>query len=164
VLGVSVSLSAAEAHWRSFLSSLKNRGLHGVILITSDDHEGLKAALKSVFNGVSWNRCHVHLQRNTTAYVPKVHMRSAVARDISNILSAPNREEAKRLLNLTVEKYRSKAPRLAAWMEENIPEGFAVYMLPDAMQKRLRTTNMIERLNREIKRRTRVASLSIFRI
>ncbi len=159
VLGVSVSLSEAEAHWRSFLSSLKNRGLHGVILITSDDHEGLKSALKSVFNGVSWNRCHVHLQRNATAYVPKVYMRSAVARDISNILSAPNREEARRLLNLTVERYRPTAPRLAAWMEENIPEGFTVFMLPYPLQKRLRTTNMLERLNREIKRRTRVASL-----
>jgi transposase-like protein len=159
VLGVSVSLSEAEAHWRRFLSSLKERGLHGVIMITSDDHQGLKAALKSVFNGVSWNRCHVHLQRNATAYVPKVAMRNAVARDIANILSAPDRDEAKRLLNLAVEKYRSKAPRLSSWMEDNIPEGFTVFTLPYAMRRRLRTTNMIERLNREIKRRTRVASL-----
>jgi len=154
VLGVSVSLSEAEAHWRTFLSSLKERGLHGVTMITSDDHQGLKAA---VFNGVSWNRCHVHLQRNASAYVPKVAMRSAG--DIANILSAPGRDEAKRLLDLAVEKYSSKAPRLSSWMEENIPEGFTVFMLPYAMRRRLRTTNMIERLNREIKRRTRVASL-----
>jgi len=159
VLGVSVSLSEAEAHWRSFLSSLKERGLHGVILITSDDHQGLTAALKSVFNGVRWNRCHVHLQRNATAYVPKVAMRSAVARDIADILSAPNRDEAQRLLDLAVDKYRSKAPRLSSWMEENLPEGFTVFVLPYAMRQRLRTTNMLERLNREIKRRTRVASL-----
>jgi putative transposase len=159
VLGVSVSLSEAEAHWREFLSSLKGRGLHGVIMITSDDHQGLKAALKSVFNGVSWNRCHVHLQRNASAYVPKVAMRGAAARDIANILSAPNKDEARRLLDLAVEKYRSKAPRLSSWMEENIPEGFTVFMLPYAMRRRLRTTNMLERLNREIKRRTRVASL-----
>jgi len=159
VLGVSVSLSEAEAHWRTFLSSLKDRGLHGVIMITSDDHQGLKAALKSVFNGVSWNRCHVHLQRNAAAYVPKVAMRGAVARDIANILSAPNRDEARRLLDLAVENYRSKAPRLSSWMEENIPEGFTVFMLPYAMRPRLRTTNMLERLNREIKRRTQVASL-----
>jgi len=159
VLGLSVSLSEAEVHWRTFLSSLKDRGLHGVIMITSDDHLGLKAALKSVFNGVSWNRCHVHLQQNASAYVPKVAMRSSAARDISNILSAPNRDEAKRLLDLAVEKYRSKAPRLASWMEENIPQGFTVFMLPYDMRRRLRTTNMIERLNWEIKRRTRVASL-----
>jgi len=86
-------------------------------------------------------------------------MRSPVARDIANILTAPNRDEAKRLLDLAVEKYRSKAPKLSAWMEDNIPEGFTVYMVPYAMRRRLRTTNMIERLNREIKRRTRVASL-----
>ena len=159
VLGVSVSLSEAEAHWRAFLSSLKDRGLHGVIMITSDDHQGLKAALKSVFNGVSWNRCHVHLQRNAAAYVPKVAMRSAVARDIANILSAPSRDEARRLLDLAVESYRSKAPRLSSWMEENVPEGFTVFMLPYGMRPRLRTTNMLERLNREIKRRTQVASL-----
>jgi transposase-like protein len=159
VLGASVSLSEAEVHWRDFLASLKDRGLHGVIMITSDDHEGLKAALKSVFNGVSWNRCHVHLQRNAAAYVPKVAMRNGVARDIADILSAPSRDEASRLLNLSIEKYRSTAPRLSAWMETNIPEGFTVFMLPYAMRRRLRTTNMLERLNREIKRRTRVASL-----
>ncbi len=159
VLGVSVSLSEAEAHWRTFLSSLKDRGLHGVVMITSDDHQGLKAALKSVFNGVSWNRCHVHLQRNATAYVPKVALRSTVASDIADILSAPNRNEARRLLDLAVEKYCSKAPRLSTWMEENIPEGLTVFMLPHAMRQRLRTTNMIERLNREIKRRTRVATM-----
>jgi transposase-like protein len=159
VLGVSVSLSEAEVHWRSFLSSLKERGLHGVIMITSDDHQGLKAAVKSVFTGVRWNRCHVHLQRNATAYVPKVAMRSAVARDIADILSAPNCDEARRLLDLAVAKYQSKAPRLSSWMQENIPEGFTVFVLPYAMRQRLRTTNMLERLNREIKRRTRVASL-----
>ena len=76
------------------------RASNGVIMITSDDHPGLKAALKSVFNGVSWNRCHVHLQRNASAYVPKIAMRSAVARDIASILSAPNRDEARRLLDL----------------------------------------------------------------
>jgi transposase-like protein len=159
VLGVSVSLSEAETHWRQFLSSLKSRGLHGVIMITSDDHPGIKAALKSTFNGVSWNRCHVHLRRNATAYVPKVDMRSAVARDISSIFCAPNRDEAQRLLDLAVEKYRAKAPRLSSWMEDNISEGFTVFMLHDSLRKRLRTTNILERLNREIKRRTRVASL-----
>jgi len=86
----------------------------------------------------TWNRCHVHLQRNATAYVPKVAMLSAAARDIANILSAPNRDEAKRLLDLAVEKYRSNAPRLSAWMEENIPEAFTVFMLPYAMRRRLR--------------------------
>ena len=104
---------------------------------------------------MSWNRCHVHLQRNAIAYVPKVDMRSTVARDIGSILTAPNVDEAQRLLDMDVEKYRSKAPKLSSWMENNIPQGFTVFMLPYAMRRRLRTTNMLERLNREIKRRTR---------
>ena len=159
ILGVSVSLSEAEPHWRQFLEQLKERGLHGVKMITTDDHKGIKAALKATFTGVPWNRCHVHLQRNAFAYIPKVDMREAVAQDIRTILTAPDMTEAQRLLEITVEKYSTKASRLAAWMEDNLPEGFAVFSLPIAHRRRLRSTNMVERLNREIKRRTRVATL-----
>jgi putative transposase len=159
LLGVSCSLSEAEVHWRTFLSSIKQRGLHGVKLITSDDHEGLKAALKATFNGVAWNRCHFHLQRNAIAYVPKAHLRAAVAEDIRSILTAPDREQAERLLEQVVEKYRPSASRLAAWMQTALPEGFTVFMLPQRQRQRLRTTNMLERVNKEVKRRTRVATL-----
>lgn len=159
VLGVSVSLSEAEPHWRRFLQQLKERGLHGVKMITSDDHEGIRAALKATFTGVPWNRCHVHLQRNAFAYIPRVEMKEDVARDIRTILTAPNLEEAERLLEITVKKYSTKASRLAVWMEDNLPEGFTVFSLPPAHRRRLRSTNMLERLNREIKRRTRVATL-----
>lgn len=159
ILGVSVSLSEAEPHWRQFLEQLKERGLHGVKMITTDDHKGIKAALKATFTGVPWNRCHVHLQRNAFAYIPKVDMREAVAQDIRTILTAPDVTEAQRLLEITVEKYSTKASRLAAWMEDSLPEGFAVFSLPVAHRRRLRSTNMVERLNREIKRRTRVATL-----
>ena len=159
VLGVNVSLSEAEVHWRQFLSSLKRRGLHGVKMITSDDHQGIKAALKSTFNGVPWNRCHVHIQRNANQYVPKMHMRSAVAQDIRTIFNAPDQEEAERLLEKTVTKYKKSASRLAAWMEENLPEGFTVFGLPAHQRRRLRSTNMLERINKEIKRRTKVATL-----
>jgi transposase-like protein len=159
LLGVSCSLSEAEVHWRSFLSSLKQRGLHGVEMITSDDHEGLKSALRATFNGVAWNRCHFHLQRNAGAYVPKTKMRAQVAEDIRCILTAPSRDEAERLLELTVDKYSKKASRLASWMQSALPEGFTVFLLPQQHRKRLRTTNMLERVNKEVKRRTRVATL-----
>lgn len=159
ILGVSVSLSEAEVHWRDFLSSLKKRGLHGLKMITTDDHEGIKAALKSTFNGVPRQRCHVHLQRNASAYVPKREMREEVARDIRSIFNAPDRLEAERLLGKAVDKYSEKAAKLSAWMEENLTEGFTVFTLPYHQRRRLRTTNMVERLNREIKRRTKVASL-----
>ncbi len=159
VLGVSVSLSEAEVHWREFLRSLKARGLHGLELITSDDHEGLKAALRGVFSGVPWQRCQVHLQRNATAYVPKVAMRGEVAQSIREIFTAPNREEAQRLLDKAVDKYQSRASKLAAWMTENLPEGFTTFALPVKLRRRLRSTNMMEWVNKEIRRRTRVAGL-----
>jgi len=160
VLGVKVSISEAEVYWREFLSSLKQRGIYGCKLITSDDHEGLKAARKATFNGIPWQRCQVHLQRNVAAYVPKKDMQAQVAQDIRNVFNAPDRSEAERLLAKSVEKYQEKAPKLAKWMEENIPEGLTVFILAQEQQRRrLRTTNMLERLNREIKRRTRVAGL-----
>ncbi len=159
VLGTSVSLSEAEVHWRSFLLDLKKRGLHGVKMITSDDHPGLKAALDAVFTCVPLQRCQVHMQRNATAHVPKSALRKEVARDIRNIFNAPDKEEAERLLDINVKKYEKKAPALSSWMETNIPEGLTVFILPEPHRKKLRSTNMVERLNREIKRRTRVASI-----
>ncbi len=159
VLGVSVSLSEAEVHWREFLASLVARGLHGVEMITSDAHEGLKAARQAVFPGIPWQRCQFHLQQNAAAYVPQVEMRGEVAADLRGVYHAPDRHEADRLLKLAVEKYRPRAPRLADWMEKNVPEGLTVFTRPAAHRRRLRTTNMLERLNREILRRTRVATL-----
>lgn len=159
VLGVSVSLSEAEVHWREFLASLVERGLHGVELITSDAHEGLKAARQAVFPGVPWQRCQFHLQQNAAAYVPKVEMRIAVAADLRGVFNAPDQAEAERLLKLMLDKYRPIAPRLAEWLEENVPEGLTVFTRPAAHRRRLRTTNLIERLNKEIHRRTRVATL-----
>lgn len=159
VLGVSVSLSEAEVHWRAFLQSLIDRGLHGVELIGSDAHEGLAAARKACFNGVPWQRCQCHLQRNASQHVPKIAMRAEVAGDLRAVFNAPNRSEADRQLGLAVKKHRAKAPRLVAWMEENIPQGLTVFALPTAHRRKLRTTNLLERLNKEIKRRTRVATL-----
>jgi transposase-like protein len=159
VLGVSAKLSEAEVHWRDFLQSLVERGLHGVELITSDAHEGLKAARRGVFPGVPWQRCQFHLQQNAVAYVPKVDMRSQVAADLRGVFNAPDAGQAERLLKLAVDKYRDSAPKLAEWMERSVPEGLTVFTRPSAHRRRLRTSNMLERLNQEILRRTRVATL-----
>ena len=159
VLGVSVSLSEGEVHWREFLRGLKERVLHGMKMITSDDHQGLKAALRGTFSGVPWQRCQVHLQRNAAGYVPKVAMRGQVARTIREIFTAPDREDAQRLLDKAVTKYEKSASKLAAWMAENLPEGFTAFSLPANLRRRLRSTNMVEWVNKEIKRRTRVAGL-----
>jgi len=159
ILGCSVSLSEAEVHWRTFLAQLKDRGLCGVELIVSDAHEGLKAARKAVFPSVPWQRCQFHLQQNAGQYVPTMAMRAPVAADIRSIFNAPDRNEAELLLEKFLTRYETTAPKLTAWAEEAIPEGFAVFALPTSHRRRLRTTNLLERVNQEIKRRTRVARL-----
>jgi len=159
ILGVSVSLSEAETHWRGFLKSLKKRGLSGVKFVASDDHDGLKAALNAEFAGVIWQRCQCHLQRNAAKYVPKVSMRTEVADDLRDVFNARNLNDAEQRLQKCIEKYSKSAPKLAQWIEENIPEGLAVFALPGKHRRRMRTTNMLERLHEEIKRRTRVARL-----
>jgi len=159
ILGVSVSLSEAEVHWRKFLKSLLDRGIHGVRLITSDAHSGLKAARQSLFNGVRWQRCQFHLQQNAQAYVPKKTMQKQVHDDIADVFAGPNGELAQERLKYYVEKYAVSAPQLSEWMEENLPEGLTVFQLPVKHRKRMRTSNSLERLHEEINRRTRVARL-----
>lgn len=159
VLGCSVSLSEAEVHWRAFLAGLKDRGLHGIQLIVSDAHEGLRAARKAVFPSVPWQRCHFHLQQNAGQYVSSQAMRGEVAADIRSIFNAPDLDEANHLLQKLIKKYDKKAPKLATWAEENLPEGFTVFSLAPSHRRRMRTTNLVERLNEEIRRRTRVARL-----
>ena len=159
VLGCSVQLSEAEPHWRKFLESLQKRGMHGVKLIVSDDHAGLRAARQAVMAGVPWQRCQFHTIRNAMAHVPKVAMRSDVARDLRRVFDADEPAEAERRLKEIVARYQKTAPQLAVWLEEAAPEAITVLMIPLAHRRRLRTTNGLERLNKEIKRRTRVATL-----
>jgi len=159
ILGLSVALSEAEVHWRSFLQSLQTRGLQGLQIIVSDDHAGLAAARRAVFPAVPWQRCQFHLQQNAQAYVPRLDMRAKVAADIRSIFLSQDRPSAERRLAEVVADYSKSAPKLAAWMEHNLPEGFTVFSFPTAHQRRLRTSNAIERVNQELKRRTRVASI-----
>lgn len=159
ILGCSAALSEAEVHWRSFLQSLLERGMHSVKLVVSDDHAGLGAARQATLAGVPWQRCQFHLMQNAMAYVPKVAMRSEVAQGMRRVFAADDRAEADHRLAELVEKYRHTAPRLADWLEQNVPEALTVFAFPAAHRKRLRTTNGQERLNKEIKRRTRVATL-----
>jgi transposase-like protein len=159
ILGASVSLSEAEVHWREFLAGLQGRGLHGVRLITSDDHSGLRAALQSRFSGVAWQRCQFHLAKNLLDHLPPNVPQEEASADLRAVFNAPNRGEADRLLGLMVSKYAPTAKKLAGWLEHNVPEGLTVFAFPAEHRRRLRTNNSLERLNREIKRRTRVASI-----
>jgi transposase-like protein len=159
VLGVSVSLSEAEVHWREFFKSLLARGLHGLTLITSDAHAGLKEARQACFSGVPWQRCQFHLMHNCLAHIPRQEMKREVMDDLHGVLDAADQAAATEQLQRVVRKYEKSAPKLSAWLEENVPESLTVFRLPAGHRQRLRTTNMLERLNRELKRRTRVATL-----
>jgi len=159
VLGVSVSDSEAEVHWREFFKGLLARGLCGVRHIVSDAHEGLKAARKACFSGVPWQRCQFHLMKNGLGYIPSEAMQDEVVADLRDIFDAPDRAEADRRLQRAVEKYAESASKLADWMEANVPESLTVFCLPAKHRVRMRTSNMLERLNRELKRRTRVVSI-----
>lgn len=158
-LGVSAAISEAEPHWRSFINSLKARGIGIPDLVTSDAHEGLKAALRATLNSTPWQRCQFHLQQNAQAYVPQLAMRAAVAADIRSIFNSQDLAHAETRLSELVEKYKKCAPALSQWMESNILEGLTVMSFEETQRRRLRTSNMCENLNRQIKRRTRVAGL-----
>jgi len=161
VLGVSVSLSEAEIHWREFLAGLQARGRHGVKLVVSDAHGGLKPSLDARLTGVPWHRCQFHLMKNALSYLPKPSLKPQVVASLRAVFDAPDRPEAERQLEIAVKKYRTTAPGLTDWLEANVPQGLTIFALPVSHRRRLRTSNMLERLNEEIKRRTRVAGLFV---
>jgi transposase-like protein len=159
ILGTSVALSEAEVHWRDFLASLQARGLTGVRYVVSDDHSGIKQALRARLTGVPWQRCQFHLAQNALHYAPTLDTRRSLADALRRIFNAADRRDAQERLDRLVESHRKSAPKLATWLEQNIPEGLTVFALPEPHRRRMRTSNGLERLNKEIKRRTRVATL-----
>jgi len=159
VIGVSCALSEAEVHWRNFLNGLKERGIGIPDCATSDAHVGLRAALRSTLNSSPWQSCQFHLQQNAQAYVPTKDLKQKIADDIRRIFNSEDRAHAEAKLAEFVKTYEKSAPKLATWAEENIPEGLTAFSFPEAGRLRLRTSNMCETLNSQIKRRTRVVGL-----
>ena len=156
ILGLSVSLSEAEVHWRHFFEELQKRGMRGLELIISDDHSGLGAARKAVFPSVPWQRCTFHMAQNAQAYAPKQEMKEEIGQVLRDIFNCPNLKLALECKRMAIEKYGKAAPRFAEWLENNIEEGLSFFNFPQEHRKKIRTSNAMERLNQEIKRRTRV--------
>lgn len=159
ILGASASLSEAEVHWREFFKHLQSRGMRGLQLIISDDHVGMKSARKAVFPSVPWQRCQFHLAQNAQSYAPKKSMKLEIAETMREIFNSPTLEMALEMKRRAIEKYQQRAPEFANWLEENIDEGLTIFQFPKEHWKRIRTSNGMERVNKEIKRRTRVAVL-----
>ncbi len=155
VLGVSVALSEAEVHWRAFLESLQARGMRGVEYVVSDDHAGLRAARRAVLGGATWQRCQFHLARNAVHHAPNLAIRNRIGAELRDVWNAGSLAKAETALAELVADYRDTAPALAAWLEEAVPEGLAVFSQPSPHRRRLRTSNPMERaVQQELKRRT----------
>ena len=155
VLGVSCDPSEAEIHWRAFLDNLIDRGMRGVRFVVSDDHAGLKAARRAVLPGAVWQRCQFHLAQNAIHHAPNAAIRKRIGAELRRIWNASSLHTAQEELDRLVAAYRGTADRLADWLEHNVPEGLAIFTLPEPHWRRMRTANPIERaIQQEIKRRT----------
>jgi len=159
VLGISVSLSEAEVHWNEFMASLRDRGLHGVELIIADDHAGLKAARKKNFGSIPWQRCLFHVQQNAQSHCAKRANRKRAAQDVRDITNAPSPEIAEQILKQKAAEWSKEDPKFTDWLENTIPQTMTFYSFPRQHWKRIRTNNLAETYNKELKRRTRVATL-----
>jgi putative transposase len=158
VLAVEYANRESQSSWREFLVQLKARGLNGVQFIVSDDHPGLKAAIREVLPGVWWQRCYVHFLRNALDYLPRKADDDCL-QELRWMYERRDVEEARRDLKLWLEKWAAKYPKLCAWVESNIEETWTFYRLPLAHHKHLKSTNLLERFNQEIKRRTLVVRI-----
>ena len=158
IVGVEVADTESEATYHELFRSLKRRGLSGVELVVSDDHEGLKAAVARHFQGASWQRCQVHYARNLLGMVGHAR-RKELSEGLRGVFAATSREVALRLASELAAHWRQSHPRVAEHIEEHLEECLSCLAFPESHQRRIRTTNGQERLNQEIKRRTRVVRI-----
>ena len=155
ILTVEVANTETEESYSRVFRNLKERGLKGVRLVISDDHEGLRSAIDRYFQGAEWQRCQVHFLRNLLDLVPRKD-KGKIAEEIKSIFNSPDIHLATLRVNELVEKYKDTYPKLSEKLEEEIEETLTCFHFPLSHRKRIRTTNSLERLNEEIRRRTRV--------
>jgi len=158
VLAVEYANRESQSSWQDFLLHLQARGLHDVLFVVSDDHPGLKAAIREVLPGAWWQRCYVHFLRNALDYLPRKADDDCL-QELRWMYERRNVDEARRDLKQWLEKWSGKYPKLCAWVERNIEETWTFYQLPVAHHKHLKSTNLLERFNQEIKRRTLVVRI-----
>jgi putative transposase len=155
VLGVELANRESASSWRELLLDLKKRGLSGVMFVVTDDHPGLKRAISEVLPQASWQRCYVHFLRNALDYLPRKADDDCLL-ELRWLYNRRNAEEARRDLAAWLGRWAAKYRKLCEWVEANIEETFTFYRLPREHHKHLKSTNMLERINQELKRRTHV--------
>jgi putative transposase len=158
ILGVELANRESNSSWKEFLVLLKSRGLRGVVLAVSDDHVGLRNAIAEVLPQAFWQRCYVHFLRNSLDYLPRKADDDCLT-ELRWFYERRNVEEARRDLAAWLGKWQGKYPKLCEWVEANIEETFTFYRLPKEHHKHLKSTNVLERLNQELKRRTQVVRI-----
>lgn len=158
ILGVEVAERESRNSWTQFLRGLRERGLHGVEFVVSDDHAGLKAAIREVLTDAAWQRCYVHFLRNALDHLPRRRDHDCL-HELRWIYGRRDVGEARRDLAAWLGKWQAKYPKLCDWVEQNIDETLTFYRLPAEHHKHMKSTNMLERLNEEIKRRTHVVRI-----
>ena len=158
ILGVELSGRESQGSWRDFLVSLRDRGLHGVEFVVSDDHLGLRRSLMEILPEAAWQRCYVHFLRNALDHMPR-KANDDCLQELRWLYDRRNLAEAEKDLAAWISRWQSVYPKLCDWVEENILETLTFYRLPLGHHKHLKSTNMLERLNEEIKRRTRVVRI-----
>jgi putative transposase len=158
VLAVDLANRESQSSWKDFCLGLKARGLAGVELVISDDHAGLRSAIAEVFAEAAWQRCYVHFLRNALDYVPRKADNDCLT-ELRWIYDRRSIEEAHQDLAAWLKKWANRYPRLCDWVENNIEETLTFYNLPRQHHKNLKSTNLLERLNEEIKRRTLVVRI-----
>ena len=158
ILAVDVANRGSITSWRDFCLALKARGLHGIQLVISDDHPGLRKAIAEIFTEAAWQRCYVHFLRNALDYLPKKADNDCLT-ELRWIYDRRNIEEARQDLAAWLKKWAGRYAKLCDWVESNIEETLTFYRLPRQHHKNLKSTNLLERLNEEIKRRTLVVRI-----
>jgi putative transposase len=158
VLAVEMANRESESSWKEFLLGLKQRGLRGVVCVISDDHAGLRKSIPEVLPEARWQRCYVHFLRNALDHLPR-KKDDDVLTELRWIYERRNVEEARRDLAAWLGKWESRYPKLCDWAEGNIEETLTFYRLPQEHHKHLKSTNMLERINQELKRRTLVVRI-----
>jgi len=155
ILGVRIGDSESEAFWRETFNWLKQRGLKGVVLVVSDDHSGLVSAARRCFQGAIWQRCQVHFMRNVLSYTGSRHKRE-MGTGLKRIFAADSAPEARQRFDELAEQMESKAPKAIQCLENGLEDALAVMALPAKYRRRMKSTNMQERLIQEVRRRERV--------